>query len=388
MNRKALAFVTLALVAAGCDDNKKSSDSPKPDASATRNDKMATLDPKLEQALAATASASAGGANDQGPPPGGVFPPGIADKRHPKGAPMKIEMGAEGSAPRVTLGGGDADGGAAAATSGVPSGTAKLSVAMRTGPRTALPTIDFNVVYGPAKPDKKDNKDDKGAGAAGTDTDLLVVDVKKAAPAADQLGQLPPGTDKEIGALAGSQLRLHCTPEGRTGDLSLQLSKTANPDLERLASSAGEAMLLTIVPRPPKPVGVGGYWLAESRMTWMGLDVITYRSYRVKNIDGDKVTLTFDVRQYAADRTPTLAGLPKGATLDQYESAAQGELDLVRGDLVAHGAEVSQHVTFVFQAEGGKPQQPPAQPGQPPPGAMQAQIEVETKLARDVAKPK
>jgi hypothetical protein len=383
-HRLPLAALTVALAPVlfvlACNDDKKTSDSAKADASATR-DKNATLDPKLEQALAAAASASASSASGDGPPQTGVFAAADADKRHPRGAPMKVEMGSEGSAPRVSLAP-DAD----AASS--PAGAARLTVGMRTG-RVALPTIDFAVVYGGPKPDAKDaKKDDKTAAPPPPTPDTLVVALKKVTPAADQRGSLPPGSDKEIGALAGSEIRFRCPPDGRTGELSLLMPKSASPDLELLATNAGEAMLLAIVPVPPKPVGVGGYWLAESRMPWFGVDVIAYRAYRVKSIEGDKVTITFDVRQYATEREPKLAGLPRGATLDQYEAVGQGELELVRGDIVARAATISHRVTMVLQGEGAGAQQPPGQPGQPQRGMIQAQIEMDSKLARDLGKAK
>jgi hypothetical protein len=113
------------------------------------------------------------------------------------------------------------------------------------------------------------------------------------------------------------------------------------------------------VPLPPQPVGVGAQWIAETRMPLSGLDVLAYRAYRVKEIDGDRLHLTQDVKAYAAGRDVQLQGVPKGATLEQFDAQSGGELDLVRGESLARKSVVQQRVIMVFQAPGG-PQTPTA----------------------------
>src|SRR5579872_2021812 len=98
MTRLVVFAVGAALLGAACDEKKTSSDAPRTDAGA---EKYASADPKLEKALQAAASASA--ANDNGPPPTGIFGPGAADKRHARGLPTKVAMAADGAEPRVTL---------------------------------------------------------------------------------------------------------------------------------------------------------------------------------------------------------------------------------------------------------------------------------------------
>jgi hypothetical protein len=352
MNRALPGLLLLALAApfgaTACEDKKPSSDSAKTDASAGA-DKYATADPKLEKAMKAAASASAAAAGE-GPPATGIFEPGVGDKRHPKGAPTKVDMISDGTEPRASLApAADASPDAARASS---YGPAQMELAMELGQRVALPTVDFAMLLGPAK------KDEGGP-------DWLVADVKKALPAKQQLAQLPPGLEKEIGGLEGTELRLKLTPDGRESELIMQLGKNAKTELDRLAQNAAEALVFATVPLPPKAVGVGAQWIAETRMPLSGIDVIAYRAFRVKSVDGDRLHLTLDVKAYAVSRDVPLAGLPKGATFEQFDAQSQGEIELVRGESLARKSVVQQRVVMVFAGPGGiqPPQQPGGQPG-------------------------
>jgi hypothetical protein len=350
-----------ALLCAACDEKKTASETSSPDANAG-TDKYATADPKLSKALQATTSASAG--NDKGPPPGGIFPPGAADQRHPKGSPTHVELVVEGSEPRVDL----LPPASASDSSRASSyGPALLKLALQMGPRVAMPTTDFGFALGPAK------KEEGGA-------EWLVAEVRKAAPDREQLGQLPPGVDKEIASLVGTSVRIKMTPDGLESDVQTQLGKAAHTELERLAQSAAEALVFATVPLPPKPVGAGAQWIAETRMPLSGLDVIAYRAYRLKDIDGERVHLALDVKAYAAGKEVLLPGVPKGATLEQFESQSGGELELLRGEALARRSEMQQRIVMVFQAPGGA--QAPAAAGQPQSNMMSAQFQSQATLVR------
>jgi hypothetical protein len=313
-------------------------------------DKYATADPKLAKALQA-ASASAAGAN--GPPPDGIFAQGVADKRHPKGQPTKIDVVSDGSEPRVTLTPASPE---AARSSSY--GQAVLRFGLVEG-RSAKPTVDLAFMLGPAK------KDDGGP-------DVLVAEVKKgsAAEASAQPGALPPGMDKAIGSLQGTQLRFKFTEsEGLGTDAQTVLGKMTNPDLDGLSRRAAEALALVAVPVPSRPVGVGAQWIAESRMPLSGVDVIAYRAFRVKSVTGDRLHLTVDVKAYATDRDAEFSSLPKGVKIQQYDAQAQGEMEIVRGELLARMSDMQARMLIVFEPPGadqGAMQQ------DRPPGAMMA----------------
>jgi hypothetical protein len=340
----ALSCGVAALSSAACDEKKTSDTTPSLDASAG-TDKYATADPKLERALQAAASASAG--NDNGPPPNGIFAPGVADRRHPKGGPTTVETLSDGTEPRIALNEGAPD-----AVRASSYGPAALELGMQMGPRAAVPTVDLGLLIGPAK------KDDGGS-------DWLVAELKKASPAKEQFGELPPGTDKAIATLEGSLLRIKLATDGGESDVQMTLGKQAIAELGRLAQNAVEALAFATVPLPSKPVGVGAQWIAESRMPLSGLDVIAYRAFRVKTIDGNRVHVSLDVKAYATTSDTVMPEVPKGATLQQVDAQAQGELELVRGEVLARKADVQQRVVMVFTAPPGT-QPPPTQPGQPP----------------------
>ena len=265
-----------AVLGAACDEKKPTSEAPSPDASA-RVDKFAMADPKLAKALQAATSADGG---DNGPPPDGVFGPGAADQRHPVGAPTKVDVVSDGSEPRLTLA--PAADAAADGARTASYGPALLEIGMQLGPRTMMPTVDMKLALSPAK------KDDGGP-------DWLVAEVKRALTAREQPGQLPPGMDKEIGTLEGTQARVRWTADGRESEVRTQLGAGTKSELDRLADTAAQAVVLATVPLPAAPVGVGAQWIAESRMPWFGIDAVVYRAYRVKSIDGDRLHLSLDV---------------------------------------------------------------------------------------------
>lgn len=360
------AIVGLLLLAGACDEKKKSDATPSPDAGAG-TDRYATADPKLTKALQAAASAAA--ASDNGPPPNGIFPPGSADRRHPKGAPTTVETIGDGTEPRISLGGASPD-----TTRSASYGPAAMELGMQMGPRMAMPTVDFGLALHAAK------KDDGGP-------DWLIADVKKASPAKEQLSDLPPGTDKAIASLEGTQVRLKLTTDGDESEMQMVLAKDAHPELDRLARSAAEAVVFATVPTPSKPVGVGAQWIAETRMPLSGLDVIVYRAFRVKSIDGARVHLSVDVKAYAAGADTDLQGVPKGATLRQVDAMAQGEMEIVRGEVLARKSDVQQRVVMVFEPPSeAQPTSPPGQPPQPdqPPGAktLTAQMQSQATFVR------
>jgi hypothetical protein len=358
MTRLSYWLLAALALAVGCEDKKAPSEALAADASRAL-DKYATADPKLAKVLQATTDGSAGG--DKGPPPEGVFSPSAADERHRRGMPTKVDFVSDGAEPRFRL---LVDPDAARARL---YGPAALELGLQMGPRTAVPTIDFVLSLGPAR------KEEGGA-------DWLVADIKRATPAKRQLGQLPAGTDKDIAALEGTSIRIRLMPDGGTGDFQVQLAKAAHADLERLATSAAEAFIFALVPLPSRPVGLGALWIAETRMPLSGVDVIAYRAYRIKEISGERVRVSLEVKAYATDKETQLQGVPKGATLEQFDTQGSGELELVRGESLARKSDLQQRMVMLFRGPG--PTQMPS-PGSPSPGnILSAQLQVQATLVR------
>jgi hypothetical protein len=228
--------------------------------------------------------------------------------------------------------------------------------------------VDYRLSLGPAK------KDDGGS-------DWLVAEVKHAEPSR-ALGQAAPGADKDIASLDGTQIRVQLTTDGRESDVQTRSAKASKAELDTLAEAAAEAVVLATVPVPDKPVGVGAQWIAETRMPLLGLDAVAYRAYRVKSIDGDRLHLSVDVKGYAASREVQLAGVPKGATLQVFDTQCQGEMELVRGETVVRKSDVKEGVILAFLPPGASQQPPPGQAGPLPGNLLQAQVQSEATFIR------
>jgi hypothetical protein len=362
----ALALAALQL---GCDEKKGSQAAASLEAG---TDKYVAADPKLAKALQSAASDS--DADTNGPPPDGVFGPGLADQRHPRATATKVDLASAGSEPRISLAA--AQGTAADEAKARGYGPAVLEFGTVMGGtamgRVAYPTLDLALVLGPPK---------KGDEAAGN---WLVADVRKATAAKEQYGQLPPNFDRDAATIAGTELRLQLMSDGRADGVQVQLGKTALPDFDAIVQIAAQDLLLFTVPVPPSPVGVGGQWIAESRMQWFGADVLVYRAYRVKSIDGDRVDLSLVAQAYATSGDTQPHGVPKGATIQQFQAQAQGEYELVRGELLPRKATLEQRMTALLQAptEGASPSLPsPSQPGQQS-GVILSKFQGEAMLLR------
>ena len=337
------------LLATGCDEKKPTTETASAADGGAKLDKYATADPKLTKALQAVEKGSPG--SDDGPPPEGVFAPGVADRRHPVATPAKVELLSEGDAPRVSLGS-NADASAGAALARM-YGPAVLEVAVQLGPRSALPTIDMSLLLRAAK-------GDPGG------PDWISASVKKALPSPDQAAEIGPEGAREVASLEGTELLVKVTDDGRESDARGVLGKGARQELDRIAKNAAEALVFATVPAPPKPVGVGGQWMAETRMAWSGLDVIAYRAFKVKGIEGNRMNVTVDVKGYATSSDIDLPGVPPGAVLKQFDARAQGEMEIVAGEPFARKLQIQQRVLFVFTST--KPPEGALPPDQPPPG--------------------
>jgi hypothetical protein len=74
--------------------------------------------------------------------------------------------------------------------------------------------------------------------------------------------------------------------------------------------------------------------------------------------------------------------------MEQVDAQAQGEMELVRGEVLARKSDVQLRVVMIFQAPGSvdpsDPSSPPGPPGQgPPPGkTLSAQMQSQATFVR------
>src|SRR5690348_15108090 len=180
------ALCVLSLVTFACED-KKSKPAEGQDAGPPRP--ASHGDKTIVDAVRAEGSAAA----KQGPPENGVYPPGAADRELKAGDPPKFVMGLQGSMPQVQL-------------NPPPAKPAKrlegsVEVAIQLGPRSGLPTVELALAVEP--PEKTE--------PAAPGPLQLFVKATSVKLAAQQLAQLPPGMDKQIGKLRGSRFKLDVT---------------------------------------------------------------------------------------------------------------------------------------------------------------------------------
>ena len=318
---------------AGCKEEPKPTASGSSSASAPPDTTM-DLPPQVKAAIAAASASAARGKGDA-PPETGVFGPGEADTVHPASRPATLRIGAEGGEPRVSL----------VPVNPMFKGNAKVTVAIRTGPRNALPTAEFFVEMAPEKADAK-------APAGAAQPPAIIVKVKKIEMSSEQLGVVSPEAKKEIEKLKGSQLRIVLGPEGGAGDVTIELAKGAAPDLERVVVTLADALLTLYAPMPAKPVGVGAVWIAESRNSYSGVDLVSYRMYRVTEVSGDDVTISIELKQYAAGPNLRFAGLPPDALLQQFDSLGAGEFKLHKGEAFPKEGRFAQQLALGIPAAG------------------------------------
>jgi hypothetical protein len=339
----ALAFAVFALP--GCQDNKPSAtaeDAGVADSGPAKpviGGKLGAAVAAAESAQAASPSAQGGG---DGPPASGIFAPGAADRALPPTTPVKIEVLGEGTEPRLTL-------------TAAPKGDEQkmvVSAGLRLGPQQGMLAIDFALTL---KLDKL--KEEKGKADADKGGPMRVVaTVNSAAPAKELAGQLPKELSDAISKLKGSEIRYQLTPEGAVADLAVQLSKGADASIEAPLQGLGEAISLLSVPVPPKPVGVGGYWLVTDHSQSLGVDLLRYRVFKVEKIEKDRATLSVDIRQYAVKDQMTLSGGPGGPLqIARFDSQGKGSIVWTPGALVAPGSQANQRMLAAFKETGNGP---------------------------------
>ena len=321
-----VALLSASLLGAfGCTEEKKPVKA-SPDAGP--QDRASIENAKLAAAVRAAASSSSSSKPTSGPPEGGILAQGVADTQAKAFAPPKVELGSDGAEPRVSW----------KVDPERWKGQATLSVGIRLGQNSALPSVDFAVSFSQPKAD-------------GDAPPEILAKLDKASPSAQQLGQLPADAKKEIGLLKGSEVRFR-RHDASLGSPIVKLAKGANPEVGRVAEGVGESLLLLTVPPPPKPVGVGAFWIAGSRETIGGMDAVLYRLYRVKSLSKDKITLTVEAHAYAADGNAPVEGAPKDLVLGQFQCEGTAELELTPGDPVAEKGKSTLKVGLLFRPSG------------------------------------
>jgi hypothetical protein len=343
MNFKAAVAATALLIPllGACEEkpeSQASETSPEPASSA-----KPAVDSKLSNAMQAAAKetaapsavGSAGAAS--GPPQNGVMTLTQADNELARHMPSVLTLGAKGSPPLIKLGPGRLAPGARA------SGT--LEVSVRTGPRSAMPTLVFEL-DGTSK--------DEGSGHTAT-----TFKIKKASLSSQQPGTLPDGLAAEIVKVQGSSFSTLASANGANTGVSSKLAP-GGEDFEPILTAGNELLQSILVPYPDEPVGVGGYWMVKSRELFHGAEVVAYRLIKVTEVDGQKAKLSLETRRYAVGQSLGLAGLPPHSLI-QFDGSGQGQLSIAAGAALPEEAQLNDTLNAVIAQNGDTQRQAPIQ---------------------------
>lgn len=337
---KSLPFLVL-LAAVGCEKQEPKSDLARKDADAGAS-KVEAIDPNLAQAVAAaSAAAPSGPGRDQaqqgGPPPDGVFAPGGADRELSRGALPKITLGSEGSDPKQMLG-----------PSKAPSklgGT--IQIALQSDPRQGAIPVLMNVAI---EPKKVDAVNDADKAPIARPVGVRVTGAKIDAPG------VPKDLETQIAKLKGSKIEYSILPGGAGAGFRFEAAKGAPEEFKDVVRSLSDALSLLTIPYPDKPLGTGAYFMVTSRDDFLGLDLVTYRMIKVKEVTPESVTLDVSTKRYAANRVFDFPGLPPEVdkNLAEFQATSEGTLQYPLGSLLPTQGQISSMLAAQLGAKDPK----------------------------------
>lgn len=292
---------------------------------------------KLGAAIASAAAASSASAkakSSQGgdqPPENGIFAPGEADQRQPKSAPPKVDVLGEGTDPKVAMVG----------KLDAPEQKVTVTIGMRLGQNVRLPTVEYALSIKPEKAAGDKPKEGAPVKIAATITGVSLPGQQAGQPGVKELAD-------RIGKLKGGVVRWDLAPGGGVSNFAPDLPKGAGEGLELVVDALVETLSLLSPPVPAKPVGKDGYWIAADRgRAAVGLDVVRFRVFKVQSLDDGATSLSFELRQYAADQKlgiPDEQGKKTEMPMDGFESQGKGTLVWQPNAFIAVRGELNERV--------------------------------------------
>lgn len=359
--RQASVSLLVVLLAFGCEKSEPKAESKREDSEASAK-KVEAIDPDLAQAVAAASVVAPSGSAlpmqaDGGPPPDGVFAPGAADKELARGALPKVTLGGEGAEPRLQLGPGKSP--------SKLSGT--IQIAMQTDPRAGAIPVLLNVTLEPKKAEGGDN-----AAVVSQPVLVRITGAKIDAPS------VPKDIDEKLAKLKGSKVEYSLLPGGAGAGFRFDAPKAAPEEFRDVVRSLSDVLALLTIPYPDKPLGAGGYFMVTSRDDFLGLDIVTYRLVKVKQVTPQGATLDVSTKRYSAARQFNFPGLPEGIdkNLSQFQANSDGTVELPVGALIPTKGEINS----VLAAELGAVPQPGTPPGKEPHAVLQFQSRAQLDL--------
>ena len=340
MRTTPLCFLVL-LALAGCEKNEPKAETPKEKSDAGAS-KVEAIDPNLAEAVAAASVEGPGRGKaptqvEGGPPADGVFAPGAADKELPRGALPKITLGSDGSDPKQQLG--------PSKSAAKLAGT--IQVALQADPRQGAIPVLLSLSIEPKKPDAPKEGD---KGPVSLPVSVRILNAKIDAP------NVPKDLDVQLAKLKGSKIEYSILPSGAGAGFRFDVPKGAPEEFKDVVRSLSDALALLTIPYPDKPLGAGAYFMVTSRDDLMGLDLVSYRMIKVKEVTPTGVTLDVNTKRYAASRSFDFPGLPPeiDKTLAEFQANSEGTVQYPTGALLPTQGEVSSVLAAQLAAKDPK----------------------------------
>lgn len=340
MSGKVLPLLLL-LAAVGCQKEEPKAETTKSDSDAKAS-KVDAIDPSLAQAVAAASVAAPSGKGaapaqvEGGPPPDGVFAPGAADKEIARGALPKLTLGSDGAEPRVKLGVGKSP--------AKMSGT--IQIALQADPRQGAIPVLLNLSVEP----KKAEAAKEGDAPVSQPVSVRITGAKIDAPS------VPKDLDEQLAKLKGSKVEYSILPSGAGAGYRFDVSKGAPEEFKDVVRSLSDALAMLTMPYPDKPLGAGAYFMVTSRDDFQGIDLVTYRMVKVKQVTAETATLDVSTKRYAASRNVDFPGLPPDIekNLAEFQANSDGTVELGVGALLPGKGQVSSVLVASIGAQNSK----------------------------------
>ena len=331
---RAMTWVVAAVLVTGCDrSEEQKADSPSGTAATGEQAEQGVvsepvLDPEIANAVAEASeqAMAAGSAAAGGPPPDGILGKAKADAEALPGTAAKLTVGGTGEGNRLQLRG---------ALPRKRSGRAEIAV--RTGPRSALPSIEFALEVIPPK----------GETSSG-EYAIRVVDSKLAA---QQPGQIPAAVEKQVRTLEGSAFQYAVRDGNPVGSPRHELPKGAEAQLDQILQAASDLLSSVWIAMPEQAVGQGAFWMTTSRETFAGTDVVAYRMVTVKTLTPQRAELEVKTRRYSAGGSLGVDGFEQ-SNLRQFQGEDTAQLELVPGNSLPTRAQIKQTLLAIVEEQG------------------------------------
>jgi hypothetical protein len=298
------------------------------------------VDNKIANAVKAAAQqAQQAGPGAQGPddlPATGILTLQQADAKAARGGFSSITLGSAGSEPRLRLG----------ATAASPM-RGKLELAVRTGPRSAMPTVALDL--------------DGSAKLDGAQSDAMLK-VRSSALGADQPGAIPSDVAEAITKLKGSSFSTKLMAGGRGAMRFEAPPALGQSEYDALLAAAAETLETVWLSYPSEAIGAGGFWMVKSRETFYQADVLVFRLVKVEAVQGQQAQLTVSTKRYLVGDNLGQMGLPPH-TVGKYDGSGEARVVVTAGAALPDQCEINDTLSAAVALQGNQAQQVPLQVG-------------------------